>query len=82
MKILPCEYLYFPEPCKTQKPSRIKYFYLAKTHSSPRHQIFENNLKNFHLIVSKKLHPPLSSLSSPTLTPMTKCISKHTERAP
>lgn len=60
MKIPPCEYLYFPEPCKSQeKPSRMKHFYLANTHPSPKQQIFENNLRKFHLIVSKKLPPPL-----------------------
>lgn len=36
----------------------MKHFYLAKTHPSPKHQIFKNNLWNFHLIVSKKMPPP------------------------
>lgn len=59
MEILPCKYLYSPEPCKSrEKPSRMKHFYLAKTHPSPKHQIFKNNLWNFHLIVSKKMPPP------------------------
>lgn len=83
MKIPLCKYLYFLELCKSrEKPSRMKHFYLAKSHPFPEHQIFKNNLRNFQFIISKKLPPPLpSSPSCPTLTPLTKCISKHTVSA-
>lgn len=45
-KISPCEYLYFPELCKSrEKPISMKHFYLAKTHPSLKHQILKNNLR-------------------------------------